>query len=45
MRDRLQQANAENLDSSWSDSPKPAGKGTPVDFVSEVREVWKRHRY
>lgn len=43
MRDRLQQANAEDLDSSWTDSPKPASKGMSVDFVSEIREVWKRH--
>ena len=43
MRDRLKQANAEDLDSSWADSPKPASKGTSVDFVSEVREIWTRH--
>lgn len=44
MRDNLKQADAEHLDLSWTCDPKPAGKGTSVDFVSERNEVWKRHR-
>jgi hypothetical protein len=45
MRDCLEQANAEYLNSSWLDSPKPAGERTSIDFVSEVGEVWHRHRF
>ena len=45
VRDCLEQANAEYLDSSWLDSPKPAGERTSIDFVSEVGEVWYRHRF
>ena len=45
MRDRLEQANAEDLDSSCTDSPKPASERTSFDYVSEVGEVWQRHRF
>jgi hypothetical protein len=45
VRDCLEQANAEYLDSSWLDSPEPAGERTSIDFVSEVGEVWHRHRF
>ena len=44
MRDSLKQADAEDLDLSWTYGPKPASKRTSVDFVSEANEVWKRHR-
>ena len=44
IRNRLKQANAEDLDSPRTDSPKPASKGMSIDFVSEVSEVWNRHR-
>ena len=45
VRDCLEQANAEYLDSSWLDSPEPAGERKSIDFVSEVGEVWYRHRF
>ena len=45
VRDRLEQANAEDLDSSCTDSPKPASERTSFDYVSEVGEVWQRHRF
>jgi len=45
MCDRLEQANAEDLDSSCADSPKPASERTSFDYVSEIGEVWQRHRF
>jgi hypothetical protein len=43
MRDSLKQADAEDLDLSWTHGPKPASEGLSVDFVSEANEIWNRH--